>query len=144
MIKKKTYLPTLFLFLSLSFAYGQSHPAPFEGVQSFEMKEADTTYIMQQYFICFLKTGPKRDQDEETAAQIQKAHLAHLDKLAKEDKICMAGPFGDDGEIRGITVFRVATLEEARALANADPAVKAGRLQVEIHPWWAARGSKLY
>jgi hypothetical protein len=36
-------------------------------------------------------------------------------------------------------VFRVDTLEEARALAEQDPAVQAGRLALEWHPWFAAK-----
>jgi len=37
--------------------------------------------------------------------------------------------------LRGVFVFKVGSLDEARALSNADPAVKAGRLVVDVHPW---------
>jgi uncharacterized protein YciI len=66
---------------------------------------------------------------------IQKAHLANIGRLAELKKLVVAGPFGDDGTLRGIFVFRVASLEEARTLAETDPAVKAGRLALQIHPW---------
>jgi len=52
----------------------------------------------------------------------------------------ISGPFGDDGEIRGITIYNVPTLRMADSLANMDPMVKAGRLIIEVHPWWAAKG----
>ena len=42
---------------------------------------------------------------------------------------------GDDGDLRGIVILKVNSLEEAQALVNQDPAVKAGRLRVELHPW---------
>ncbi len=114
------------------------------GFQTFSYQEGDTTYLMKQYFMCFLKKGPIRDQVGEEADQIQTAHLAHLESLALNRKICMAGPFADDGNILGIVIFNTPTLEEAQRLANADPAVLAGRIIVEIHPWWAAAGSQLF
>ncbi len=112
--------------------------------ETFEMKEGDTTYLMKKYFMCFLKAGPKRDQTEEEQAKIQEGHMANINKLAEDKKICIAGPFGDDGDIRGILIFNVPTMEEAEKLAAQDPAVQAGRLIMEFHPWWAAVGSKLF
>jgi hypothetical protein len=55
----------------------------------------------------------------------------------------ISGPFGDDGDIRGITIYNVPTQKMADSLANMDPMVKAGRLVIEIHPWWAAKGFPL-
>ena len=98
---------------------------------------------MQQYFIAFLKRGPKRSQNEEEAAKLQKEHLAHLGKMYDLGYADISGPFGDDGEIRGITIYNVPTLKMADSLANSDPMVKAGRLVIEIHPWWAAKGFPL-
>ena len=46
-------------------------------------------------------------------------------------------------EILGITIYNTPTLEMADSLANADPMVKTRRLQIEIHPWWAAKGFPL-
>ncbi len=111
--------------------------------EEFEMKEGDTTYVMKKYYIAFLKAGPIRGQDEAEANKIQTAHLNHLNELAEAGKIIIAGPMGDEGELRGIVIFNVPTQEEAEKLAAEDPAVKAGRLIIEIHPWWAAKGSTL-
>jgi uncharacterized protein len=87
-------------------------------------------------YLAFLVRGDKWTPGEtpENAA-IQKAHLANIGRLAELKKLVVAGPFGDDGTLRGIFVFRVASLEEARSLAETDPAVKAGRLALQIHPW---------
>lgn len=111
--------------------------------ETFEMEEGDTTYVMQKYFMVFLKRGPNRSQDKQEAEEIQKQHLAHLSKIYKMGKTSITGPFGDDGDIRGIVIYNTATKEEAEKLAKQDPAVRAGRLIVEVHPFWAAKGSKL-
>lgn len=111
--------------------------------ETFEMQWRDSTIVMQKYFVVFLKAGPTRSQNEEEAAEIQKQHLAHLSGLYDAGHTSITGPFAGDGEIRGIVVFNTPTLEQAKELAEQDPAVKAGRLVVEVHPWWAAKGSKL-
>lgn len=114
-----------------------------KGYQTFSYKDGDTTYLMQQYYMVFLKSGPTRNQDSTEAAELQKKHLAHLTRLYEEGYTSLTGPMGDDGDIRGIVVFNTATQKEADSLANLDPMVKAGRLVVEVHPWWVAKGGKL-
>ena len=101
------------------------------------------TVIMQQYFIAFLKRGPMRSQSKEEADSLQTMHLAHLQKMYDLGYADISGPFGDDGDIRGITIYNTPTLEMADSLANADPMVNAGRLIIEMHPWWAAKGYPL-
>jgi len=108
-----------------------------------EKKSLEHQYEMKTYYMVFLKKGPNRNQDEATAKKLQEQHMAHLTKMADEGKMDLAGPFMDDGDIRGICVYNVATKEEAEKLANEDPMVKAGRLKVEIHPWYAGKNSSL-
>ncbi|RNI23686.1 YciI family protein [Rufibacter latericius] len=98
---------------------------------------------MKLYYMALLKKGPNRSHDSLTSMKIQDAHMAHINKMAAEGKLTLAGPFMDDGELRGIFIFNVKTMEEAKALTEADPAVKAGRLIMELHPWFAQKGSKL-
>ncbi len=95
-------------------------------------------YGMKQYVMAFLKTGPNRDHDSATAAQLQRAHLDNIFRLADEGKLVLAGPFLDKGDIRGIYVFNVKTIEEAAALTATDPAIQAGRLVMELHPWYGS------
>lgn len=116
-----------------------------KGYQTFDYIDEKTkdTILMQQYFIAFLKRGPNRSQNEEDAQQLQKEHLAHLAKMYDLGFADISGPFGDDGDIRGITIYNVPTFKMADSLANSDPMVKAGRLVIKIHPWWAAKGLPL-
>ena len=72
--------------------------------------------------------------------EIQKGHMANINRLAEMKKLIAAGPFGDDGRLRGIFVFRVESLEEAKNLTAGDPAVQAGRLAMDIHTWMVPEG----
>lgn len=95
-------------------------------------------YGMKTYVMAFLKAGPNRDQDSTTAARLQRAHLDNIQRLAEAGKLILAGPFMDQGEMRGIYVFNTESVEEARALTASDPAIEAGRLQMELHPWYGS------
>lgn len=106
--------------------------------------KSEPKYEMKTYFLVLLKKGPMRNQHDSTTIQkIQAAHLANIDRLAQEGKIDLAGPCLHDGDLRGIFVFNVASYEEAKALCDTDPAIKAGRLVAEIFPWMSAKGSSL-
>lgn len=107
-----------------------------------EQKE-EKKWEMKQYYLVLLKRGPVRNQDSATAALIQAGHMANITRLYNEGKIDIAGPMMNDGDIRGIFIFNVPTYEEVLTLCSTDPAVKAGRLSVEILPWYAAKGSVL-
>ncbi len=116
-----------------------------EGYEIFDYVDEKTgdTVLMQQYFIAFLKSGPNRTQSKAAADSLQELHMAHLSRMYEEGYADISGPFGDDGEIRGITIYNTPTLKMADSLANLDPMVKSGRLRIEVHPWWAAKGFPL-
>lgn len=95
-------------------------------------------YGMKSYVMAFLKRGPNRGQSEEEAKRLQRAHLDNIKHLADEGKLVLAGPFIEEGELRGIYLFNVTSIEEARALTARDPAIKAGRLVMELHPWYGS------
>lgn len=97
------------------------------------------TILMQQYFMVFLKSGPTRSQSKSEADSLQTLHLQHLERMFQLGYADISGPFGDNGDIRGITIYNVPNIEMADSLANLDPMVKSGRLVVEVHPWWAAK-----
>ncbi|PIB39279.1 hypothetical protein BFP75_11850 [Maribacter sp. 4G9] len=116
-----------------------------KGYEVFDYIDAETkdTVLMQQYFIAFLKSGPNRSQSKKEADSLQSLHLGHLGRMYELGYADISGPFGDDGEIRGITIYNTPTIEMADSLAHMDPMVNAGRLVIEIHPWWAAKGFHL-
>lgn len=106
-------------------------------------KKANKPLKWNTVYLAFLKKGPNRkegDGDTPEVKELQKAHIANINRLAETKKLVVAGPFGDDGVFRGIFVFRVASLKEAEDLCATDPMIKIGRLAVELHPWQVPEG----
>lgn len=103
---------------------------------TFAEKLGADAYGMRPYVLAYLKRGPNRSQDSTTAANLQKAHLENIMRMAASGKLVLAGPFLDTGAVRGIYIFNVSTIEEARELTATDPAIQAGRLEMELHPWY--------
>jgi uncharacterized protein YciI len=97
---------------------------------------------MVAYQLALLLTGPNRKAGEDPETQrIQAGHMAHIRKMAEAGQLIAAGPFvEDDQPLRGIFVFKLESLETAKAVAAQDPAVQAGRLVLDIHPWFVADG----
>jgi len=105
------------------------------------MKKAASPMKMTAAYIGFLSRGAKWTPEKTPQTEeLQKAHMANIQKLADTKKLVVAGPFGDNGQLRGIFVFKVASLEEAKELAATDPAVQAGRLSIDMHPWLVPEG----
>ena len=95
-------------------------------------------YGMKSYVLVMLKRGPNRSQDSTTRAQLQAAHMANIIRLAEEVKLVLAGPMMTDEDIRGIYLFNVTTVEEAKKLTETDPAIQSGSLIMEMHPWYGS------
>ena len=81
--------------------------------------------------------------DEETLDRIQREHLAYHESLRHSGHVVTNGPVLDqpDETVRGLTFYRTGSLEEARRLAEQDPAVLAGRLSVDVMTWWCPAGT---
>lgn len=111
-------------------------PAAYDAALAQKLKADE--YGMRVYVMAFLKAGPNRDRSREEAQALQRAHMANINRLAAEGKLVLAGPFEDNGPLRGIYVFDVRTVAEAEALTKTDPAIQAGSLVMELHPWYGS------
>ena len=83
------------------------------------------------------------DYDDAELERIQREHLAHHARLRASGQVVTNGPVIDppDPSLRGLTFYRTGSLEQARRLAEADPAVRAGRLAVDIMTWYCPPGT---
>ena len=96
-------------------------------------------YGMRNYVFCILKTGSNTEASSEEKTEIFKGHMANIERLSKEGKLIVAGPFlGNSIHYRGLFIFNVETVEEAQALVNTDPAVKAKIFEAELTPWYGS------
>jgi uncharacterized protein YciI len=83
--------------------------------------------------------APELTSDEEDA--LQDAHMAHLADLHETGQLLAAGPLLDPrSEFRGLSILNVG-VEEATALKESDPAVKAGKYRVVALPWIVPGGA---
>jgi uncharacterized protein YciI len=69
---------------------------------------------------------PKKQLDK-----LMEGHLANIERLAKEGKLKVAGPFEEGG---GIFVLSTSSQDEAKQWLSTDPGVQAQRWNMEYHP----------
>ncbi len=128
----------LFAFLSNSSSAQTSDLKSSAFDSSLATKLGADAYGMKQYVMAFLKEGKNKTIDSIESAKLQLAHLKNIMRLAEEGKLIIAGPFMDNQPIKGIFIFNVSTIEEARKLIETDPAIKAGVLEMELRPWYGS------
>jgi len=106
------------------------------------MKPPAQPFKQKTYYLAFLRHGPKWTPEKTPETEkLQAEHMANINAMAKTGKLVIAGPFENGGEYAGIYIFKVGTLDEAKQLAESDPAVRAGRLVTDVHPWLLGEGS---
>ena len=95
---------------------------------------------MRNYVLAILKTGPNDATIKgEERTKLFQGHIANINRLADEGKLAVAGPFGkNDKTFRGLFILAVPTIEEAKVLAETDPAIKAGMFVVDYTPWFGS------
>lgn len=96
-------------------------------------------YGMRKYVMAFLLRGDRvSEYTPEQRSEIQAGHMANIGKMAEMGKLIVAGPFFGNDDLRGIYIFGVQTLEEAKALTETDPAIQAGVLKMDLKEWYGS------
>ena len=131
------------LLLSIS-AFASEAPAPpVRDVELAKRLGADERG-MRQYVLVILKTGPKRVPDGDARKAMFAGHFANIQRLAKEGKLALAGPFSDDADgWRGLFVFAVSDIEEAKRLTATDPVIVNGEMVAEYHYWYGSAATMM-
>jgi uncharacterized protein len=108
-----------------------------------ELPVASPPDEVDEYTLVLLYRGlnpPHLDGD--ASERLQRHHLGHLEAMKRRGALLLSGPFSNqpDESLRGLCVYRVG-LDEARALAEADPAVRRGRLRIVAFNWYTRKGA---
>ena len=93
---------------------------------------------MRQYVLVVLKTGPNRMPDGPQRDAMFQGHFANIQRLADEGKLALAGPFDGVDGWRGLFIFAVSDIEEARKLVATDPVVASGEMVPELHKYFGS------
>lgn len=110
------------------------HPTPIKSITPNLAGTKTVTQDLKQYWMVLLKKGPKY-QESMNNDSLQQAHVHNIQQLVNTGKLVVAGPFTDDGDLRGIFIMDCQDSAEVNKLVNKDPAVAAGKLTFEIKPW---------
>lgn len=99
---------------------------------------------MRRYVLVILKTGPTRMPDGDARKAMFAGHMANIQRLSKEGKLALAGPFAaDPSGWRGLFVLAVEDIEAAKALVATDPVIANGEMVAEYHTWYGSAATML-
>lgn len=95
-------------------------------------------YGMRNYVLVVLKTGPTPMAAGKERDEMFKGHFANLNRLAAEGKLVLAGPFDGVNGWRGLFIFAVPDIEEAKRLTATDPVIMNGEMVAEFHKYYGS------
>ena len=88
---------------------------------------------MRNYVLVVLKTGPNKMPAGPERKAMFAGHFANITRLSDEGKLVLAGPADGVEGWRGIFIFAVKDIEEAKLLTATDPVVVNGEMVPEFH-----------
>ncbi|MES2951243.1 MAG: YciI family protein [Pseudomonadota bacterium] len=134
---------TALLVCGASLAQGVAEPAqPAYDAELAKQLAADDRG-MRKYVLVVLKTGPNKVPAGSERDEMFKGHFANMGRLASEKKLAIAGPLDGVDGWRGLFIFAVEEIEEARALVATDPVIIKGEMVAEFHKYYGSAGLML-
>lgn len=139
----------ILILAGITFACSNNHQTPEVSTtqtEKYDINKDSTVSAgeMKRYWLVLLQKGPNRNQDSISAEKIQTAHMANINRLAKEGKLIMAGPIGMEDDLRGIFLMNCADSTEVENFVKTDSAVITGRLIMKYYPWWTMKGKYIF
>jgi uncharacterized protein YciI len=93
---------------------------------------------MRRYVFVLLKTGPNKMPAGAERDAMFKGHFANMKRLSDEGKLVLAGPYDGVDGWRGMFVFAVPTIPEAKQLTETDPVLVHGEMVAEYHTYYGS------
>ena len=122
------------------FAHGQTSTETSKPKFDAELAQAvgADEYGMKSYVLVVLKTGPNKIPAGRERDDMFKGHFANIGRLAAEGKLALAGPFDGVDGWRGLFIFAVADIEEAKKHVATDPVIIQGEMVTEYHKYYGS------
>jgi uncharacterized protein YciI len=130
----------LIILLSLFVSYSTLAQNPNPDYDStLAQKLGADDYGMKSYVLAILKTGSNTTTDQAFIDSCFRGHMNNISRLVDEGKLIVAGPLGkNENTYRGIFIFNVPTIEEAKELVQTDPAVNSKLLDADLYGWYGS------
>jgi uncharacterized protein YciI len=95
----------------------------------------------EQYTLVLMKRGEHWNPNAPEFIDVMMQHSGFVNRMTEQGNLAIAGsfPFSDQGELRGVAIFRVGA-EQTAKLTQDDPTIRTGLLKTEIHPWGTGKG----
>lgn len=93
---------------------------------------------MRPYVLVILMTGPTPMPAGKERDAMFKGHFANINRLAAEGKLALAGPFDGVEGWRGLFIFAVPDIEEAKRLTATDPVISSGEMVARYHKYYGS------
>ena len=88
---------------------------------------------MRNYVLVVLKTGPNKMPAGPERNDMFAGHFANIKRLSEAGKLVTAGPADGVDGWRGIFIFAVNDIEEAKQLTATDPVIISGEMVPDFH-----------
>jgi uncharacterized protein YciI len=95
---------------------------------------------MRGFVLVVLKTGPNKVAAGKERDAMFAGHFANMQRLTAEGKLVLAGPLDGVDGWRGLFVYAVKDIDEAKQLTATDPVIISGEMVAEYHKWYGSAG----